>query len=78
MENIATIIVSFVANLYVGSRIQKGGNNMNYYRVDYYSPRKGAYTYKIIKAATYEDAIRKARIKNIREVTIVGTEKVEQ
>ena len=48
---------------------------MNYYRIDYYSPRICAYTYKVVKADTYEDAIKKARVKNIDEITLVGAEK---
>ena len=47
---------------------------MNYYRVDYYSRRAGAYTYKVIRAKTFEEAVKKARIKNIEEITLIGTE----
>ena len=47
---------------------------MNYYRIDYYSPRAGAYTYKIVKAKDYKQAIKKAKIKNIEEITLVSTE----
>lgn len=48
---------------------------MNYYRIDYFSRRVNAYTYKIVKADTYEQAIKRARIKNIEEITLVSTEK---
>lgn len=48
---------------------------MNYYRIDYYSNRVGAYTYKIVKADTVEQAIKRARIKNIEEITLVSMEK---
>lgn len=44
----------------------------NYYRVDYYSRRVGAYTYKLIEAKSAEEAVRKSRIKNIEEVTLVA------
>ena len=47
---------------------------MNYYRIDYYSRRIGAYTYKIVKADTPEQAIKRSRIKNIEEVTLVSKE----
>lgn len=47
---------------------------MNYYRIDYYSKRIGAYTYKIVKANSYEEAIKKSRIKNIEEITLVSQE----
>lgn len=48
--------------------------NMNYYRIDYYSRRIGAYTYKIVKADTPEQAIKRSRIKNTEEVTLVSME----
>ncbi len=48
---------------------------MNYYRIDYYSRKIRAYTYKIIKANTPEQAVKRARIKNIQEVTLVSMEK---
>ncbi len=54
--------------------IGKDGDYMNYYRIDYYSRRIGAYTYKIIKADTPEQAVKRARIKNIEEVTLVSME----
>ena len=47
---------------------------MNYYRIDYYSRRIGAYTYKIVKADTPEQAVKRSRIKNIEEVTLVSME----
>lgn len=47
---------------------------MNNYRIDYYSRRLGAYTYKIVKADTPEDAIKRSRIKNIEEITLVEKE----
>ncbi len=48
---------------------------MNYYRIDYFSKKINAYTYKVIKAYTPEEAVRKSRIKNVEEVTLVSTEK---
>ena len=48
---------------------------MNYYRIDYYSRRIGAYTYKVVKADTPEQAIKRSRIKNIEELTLVSMEK---
>ena len=45
---------------------------MNYYRVDYFSKRINAYTYKIIKADSYESAIKRSRIRNIEEITLVS------
>ena len=51
---------------------------MNYYRIDYYSRRIGAYTYKVVKADTPEQAIKRSRIKNIEEVTLVSMKKQEQ
>ncbi len=53
----------------------KDGDCMNYYRIDYYSRKIRAYTYKIIKANTPEQAVKRARIKNIQEVTLVSMEK---
>jgi hypothetical protein len=47
---------------------------MNYYRIDYFSRKINAYTYKVIKANTPEEAIKKSRIKNIEEVTLVSKE----
>ena len=49
-------------------------DDMNYYRIDYYSRRIGAYTYKVVKADTPEQAIKRSRIKNIEEVTLVSKE----
>lgn len=46
---------------------------MSYYRIDYFSNRKNAYTYKIVKADSYEQAIKRSRIKNIEEITLVST-----
>ena len=48
--------------------------DMKYYRIDYYSRRIGAYTYKIVKADTPEQAVKRSRIKNIEEVTLVSME----
>ena len=50
-------------------------DDMNYYRIDYYSRRIGAYTYKVVKADTPEQAIKRSRIKNIEELTLVSMEK---
>lgn len=50
---------------------------MNYYRIDYFSEMINAYTYKVIKAHTPEEAIRKSRIKNVEGVTLISTEKYE-
>ena len=54
----------------IGRRVE----DMNYYRIDYYSRRIGAYTYKVVKADTPEQAIKRSRIKNIEEVTLVSKE----
>ena len=45
---------------------------MNIYRVDYFSKRINAYTYKLVYAKDYESAIKKARVKNIEGITLVG------
>lgn len=47
---------------------------MNYYRIDYYSIRIGVYTYKLIKADTLEQAIKRSGLKNIEEVILVSME----
>ena len=47
---------------------------MNFYRVDYFSRAKNCYTYKIVKADSYDEAIKKSRIKNIEEITLVSKE----
>ena len=47
-------------------------SDMNYYRVDYLNRKKES-TYKIIKAKTTDEAKEKAKIKNIYNVTLVGT-----
>lgn len=47
---------------------------MNYYRVGYFSRRIKAYTYKVIKANTPEEAVRKSRVKNIEGITLVAVE----
>lgn len=49
--------------------------NMKYYRIDYFSKRKRAYTYKIVKATSYEEAIKKSRIKDIEDIELVGIER---
>lgn len=51
---------------------------MNIYRVDYFSKRINAYTYKLVYAKDYDSAIKKAKIKNIEEITLVGTVGKEQ
>ena len=47
---------------------------MNYYLIDYFSKRVNAYTYKIVKANSFDEAIKKSRIKNIEEITLVSKE----
>ncbi len=47
---------------------------MNWYRIDYFSKRINAYTYKTVKAKSYEEAIKKSKIKNIVDITLIGTE----
>ena len=51
---------------------------MNIYRVDYFSKRINAYTYKLVYAKDYESAIKKAKIKNIEEIVMVGIVKNEK
>ena len=46
--------------------------NINFYRVDYYSNKKGC-TYKLIKATTEAEAKEKAKIKKIEKVVLIGT-----
>jgi hypothetical protein len=52
-----------------------GGNHMNYYRIDYFSKRKRCYTYKVVKARSYDEAIKKSRVKNIEDIELVGIER---
>lgn len=49
-------------------------NTFNFYRIDYFSKRQNLYTYKIVKAKSYDEAIKKSRIKNIEEITLVSKE----
>lgn len=48
---------------------------MNIYRIDYFSKRINAYTSKKVRAKSYEEAIKKSRVKNIDEIVLIGTEK---
>ena len=48
-------------------------NTLNFYRIDYFSKKQNSYTYKIVKAKSYNEAIKKSRIKNIEEITLIGT-----
>ena len=49
-------------------------NTLNFYRIDYFSKKQNSYTYKIVKAKSYNEAIKKSRIKNIEEITLISTE----
>jgi hypothetical protein len=48
---------------------------LNEYRIDYFSKRLNAYTSKIVKASSYDEAIKKSRIKEIEEVSLVPSHK---
>lgn len=50
-------------------------NTLKFYRIDYFSKRQNSYTYKIVKAKSYDAAIKKSRIKNIEEITLCSEEK---
>ena len=44
------------------------------FRIDYYSRSKNSYVYKIVNAKNYDEAIKKSRIKNITDITLVSYE----
>ena len=48
------------------------------FRIDYYSRSKNSYVYKIVNAKNYDEAIKKSRIKNITDITLVSYEITKQ
>ena len=48
------------------------------FRIDYYSRSKNFYVYKIVNAKNYDEAIKKSRIKNITDITLVSYEITKQ
>ena len=48
------------------------------FRIDYYSRSKNSYVYKIVNAKNYDEAIKKSRIKNITDITLVTYEITKQ
>lgn len=46
---------------------------MKQYRVDYFSNKANAYTYKIVSADSYEQAVKRSRVKNIEEIRELNT-----
>ena len=57
----------------LGNIILEHSANVNFYKVDYYSNKKGEDVYKLIKAENEEEAREKAKIKNIKKITLIGT-----
>jgi len=43
---------------------------MNTYRIDYFSRKRNAYVSKRVKANSYNEAIKKSRVKNIEEIVL--------
>ena len=43
---------------------------MNTYRIDYFSRKRNAYVSKRVKANSYDEAIKKSRVKNIEEIVL--------
>ena len=53
---------------------------MNTYRIDYFSRKRNAYVSKRVKANSYNEAIKKSRVKNIEEIVLEskGGDSIEQ